>query len=79
MKHTKNREMLLADKAVVETEHRKVWAEIQAKIDPIQMYLDSKVALVNAFDRELAMLLISGKNLNHQLQLRSGTDKRPEP
>lgn len=74
--HTKNRERLLPDKAVVETKFRNFRADMQAKNDRIHASLDSEVKRANALDSGRVRLLVSQKSLKRHLQLRSDEVKR---
>lgn len=76
MPHYKEREKLLADRAVVEPELSRVRANMQAKIDQIQKFSDGETKRANDFQSGRARSLISGNSLKRQLQLRSeGTEE----
>lgn len=69
--HTNDCRKLLTDKAPVKTEFRKFPADMQAKIDWIQLSLDGEVKRKNYFHCKRVWLIVSEKSLKRQLQLRS--------
>lgn len=69
--HTQDREELLADKAVVETEFHDFQADMHAKMDWSQVSVYGKLTRGNALHSECVRLLFSENSLKRYLQFRS--------
>lgn len=63
----KDSEKLFADKAAVDSESRKFWEDMQAKIEFIQASLDDPLKCAKAKDSRRVKLLVSEKSLKRQL------------
>lgn len=71
MAHTKDLGNLSADKVGFETEFRKFWEVMQAKIDQIQVSLDDELERANGLESKRIRLLVSEKSAERQIQLMS--------
>lgn len=69
--HSRNHEMLLADKTVVETEFKRFGWKMLATVDMIQPSLNGETRCVIELDCKCIRLIVLENNLKHQSPLKS--------